>query len=36
MNIKDIIVRNFWLKVISLILAVSLWLYVSGEVGTIK
>lgn len=32
MNIRKIIIHNFWLKIISLIIAVIVWLYVSGEI----
>ncbi|MDD4954715.1 MAG: hypothetical protein PHP17_01565 [Candidatus Omnitrophica bacterium] len=31
-NIKELITYNFWLKVVSLILAISVWLYVSNEI----
>jgi hypothetical protein len=31
-DIKKIIINNFWLKVISLIIAIIVWLYVSGEI----
>jgi len=30
-RIKQLIIHNFWLKLISLIIAVITWLYVSGE-----
>jgi len=31
-NIKKAIMHNFWLKVISLIIAAFIWFYVSGEI----
>jgi len=31
-SIKKAVMHNFWLKVISLIIAVFIWLYVSGEI----
>lgn len=29
----NIFLNNFWLKIISLILAIGLWLYVNGELS---
>lgn len=31
-NIRELITYNFWLKVISLALAIIVWLYVSNEI----
>ncbi|MFA5007684.1 MAG: hypothetical protein WC546_00470 [Candidatus Omnitrophota bacterium] len=31
-NIKELITYNFWLKVVSLILAIIVWFYVSNEI----
>lgn len=31
-NIKKALTNNFWLKIISLVIAVIIWLYVSGEI----
>ncbi|MBD3263610.1 MAG: hypothetical protein GF375_00725 [Candidatus Omnitrophica bacterium] len=31
-NIKKAITYNFWLKLISLIIAIITWVYVSGEI----
>ncbi len=31
-SIKKAIMHNFWLKLISLIIAASIWYYVSGEI----
>lgn len=31
-NFKSVIFYNFWLKVISLIIAIITWFYVSGEI----
>jgi YbbR domain-containing protein len=31
-KIKELVTYNFWLKVISLILAIIVWLYVSNEI----
>jgi hypothetical protein len=31
-SIKKAITHNFWLKIISLIIAVIIWFYVSGEI----
>jgi len=31
-NFKKLITDNFWLKLISLIVAIIIWFYVSGEV----
>lgn len=31
-NIKKALTHNVWLKIISLIIAVFIWLYVSGEI----
>jgi hypothetical protein len=31
-NIKRLILHNFWLKVISLGIAILVWLYVKGEI----
>ena len=33
-NIKKAITHNFWLKIISLIIAAIIWFYVSGEITT--
>ena len=33
MKLKRIIFNNFWLKVIALIIAIIIWIYVSGEVS---
>ncbi len=32
MNIKSAILNNFWLKLISLIIAIITWFYVYGEI----
>ena len=32
LDIKKAITNNFWLKVISLIVAIIIWLYASGEI----
>jgi hypothetical protein len=32
LNIRKIVTHNFWLKLISLIIAVVIWLYVTGEI----
>lgn len=34
-NIKNIFFANFWLKVLSLILAVGTWLHINGELGRV-
>ena len=31
-NIKRAITHNFWLKIISLIIAILIWVYVSGAI----
>ncbi|MFH1504045.1 MAG: hypothetical protein ABIH08_01465 [Candidatus Omnitrophota bacterium] len=31
-NIKAAVANNFWLKIISLIIAAVIWFYVSGEI----
>ncbi|MFH1318948.1 MAG: hypothetical protein ABIH71_08045 [Candidatus Omnitrophota bacterium] len=31
-NIKKIVTHNFWLKIISLIITIIIWLYVSGDI----
>ncbi len=31
-NFRTIFARNFWLKIISLIIAIVVWLYVSGTI----
>jgi len=31
-NVKELITYNFWLKIVSLILAIIVWLYVSNEI----
>ncbi|MDP2922324.1 MAG: hypothetical protein Q8O30_01190 [Candidatus Omnitrophota bacterium] len=31
-KIKELITYNFWLKLASLIIAIIVWLYVSGEI----
>jgi YbbR domain-containing protein len=31
-KIKELVTYNFWLKIISLIIAIIIWLYVSGEI----
>jgi len=31
-NLKELITYNFWLKIVSLILAIIVWLYVSNEI----
>lgn len=31
-NVKELITYNFWLKVVSLVLAIIVWLYVSNEI----
>ncbi|MBU0694164.1 MAG: hypothetical protein KKC11_05790 [Candidatus Omnitrophica bacterium] len=31
-KLREIIANNFWLKIISLIVAVVIWLYVNGEI----
>ncbi|UCC95375.1 MAG: hypothetical protein JSW40_01125 [Candidatus Omnitrophota bacterium] len=31
-NLKEIVTHNFWLKIISLIIAILVWLYVSGTI----
>lgn len=30
-SLKKIVVNNFWLKVIALLMAIIIWLYVNGE-----
>jgi hypothetical protein len=32
MNLKTVITHNFWLKVISLVIAILVWFYVKGEI----
>lgn len=31
-KLREIVNHNFWLKIISLIVAVVIWLYVNGEI----
>ncbi|MDD4182606.1 MAG: hypothetical protein PHT53_02140 [Candidatus Omnitrophica bacterium] len=31
-NLKELITYNFWLKIVSLILGIIVWLYVSNEI----
>lgn len=31
-NFKKVITHNFWLKIISLVVAIIIWLYISGEI----
>ncbi|MCK9615249.1 MAG: hypothetical protein M0R48_07095 [Candidatus Omnitrophica bacterium] len=31
-NLKELVTYNFWLKLISLVLAIIVWLYVSSEI----
>ncbi len=31
-NLKELITYNFWLKIVSLVLAIIVWLYVSSEI----
>jgi hypothetical protein len=31
-NLKELITYNFWLKIVSLVLAIIVWLYVSNEI----
>jgi hypothetical protein len=32
LNLKELITYNFWLKIISLGIAIAIWLYVSNEI----
>jgi hypothetical protein len=34
LNLKNAIIHNFWLKIISLVMAIITWLYASGELAS--